>query len=108
MRLIYQPAGSERQVFAFTVDDLPSQDAELLESVGGDTWGTLMEWLAMFERGSFKAWRAGLWVFVRRTQPDLTFADFTITVKELQIDMNDDDPEPEGKDGPDGGDTGSP
>ena len=109
VRLIYTPEGGDRQVFDFDVDKLRSIEAEDLEEAGGASWDTLMGWLDKFRRGSWKAWRAALWIMMRRQNPTLNFDDVAVDVGELEMETDDDAPgDAVGKDEPADTPTGSP
>ena len=108
MRITYAPDGGVRQEFKFDVDGLSATEAETLEEVGGQSWDTLMEWYDKFERGSFKAWRAVLWVYLRRTDPTLSFDLFLPVVSEIEIEQEDTPAVVEGKGEGEGEPTDSP
>lgn len=106
MKIAYAPDGGPRQEFRIDVDHLGTLEVEMLEEIGGRSWDTLIEWLDKFERGSFKAFRAVLWVYLRRTQPDLDFDEFLPAVGEIEIDTDAPETDP-GKGEPDDGPTDS-
>lgn len=106
LRLTYAPKGGERQEFILDDSDMTSLQAETLEEIGGTAWETFMEWLDKFQRGSFKAWRAALWVCMQTRNPSLQFDAFQPAVSELEIENLGD--EPEGKDDSGDGTTDSP
>ena len=85
MLLVYTPEGAERQEFIFRPMELMSPDAEALEDVGGSSWVTFDEFGVKFRAGSIKAWRAALWVMLRRQDPKLRFSDLVIRVDEVDV-----------------------
>jgi hypothetical protein len=100
-KLIYEPEDGDRQEWDFDPVRLMSFDAEAIEEVGGTQWATYGEFIDKLQRGSAKAWRAALWIQLRRADPTLKFVNLVVKVNELIfIDDDDEDGEP-GKDEPD-------
>jgi hypothetical protein len=109
IRLTYAPRGGPRQGFVLDDAEMTTLQAESLEELGGTSWDTLLEWLDKFQRGSFKAWRAAIWVCMQAQNPALRFEEFLPTLAELEIENIDDEPETApGKDESGAGPTGSP
>jgi hypothetical protein len=104
LRLIYN-----NQEFILDEDELTARETEAVEEIGGASWGTFMEWLDKFQRGSFKAWLGGLWLCMRRQDPNVEFDHLfdTIGVKDLEIEVIE-EPKTPGKDEPDASPTSSP
>jgi hypothetical protein len=59
-----------------------------IEKVTGDTYRA---WLAALGDGSMLALKAGLWIAVRRKQPDLTFSAFNFNWSDFDV-VEDEDP----------------
>jgi hypothetical protein len=92
MKIIYTPRDGERQEFTFQPDDLSQRDAEAIEDVGGDTWDNFEDFGAKFMRDNRKAYRAALWVLMRRDNPKLRFSDLEdVKVSEIQAGFDDDE-----------------
>jgi hypothetical protein len=91
VKIIYAPDGAERREFPITPNRLRSPDAEAIEEVGGTRWENFDEWAAQFKRGGKRAERAGLWICLRRDQPDLQFHDVDFAANELAVVWDDDE-----------------
>jgi hypothetical protein len=105
-KLIYEPEDGDRQEWDFDPVRLMSFDAEAIEEVGGTQWATYGEFIDKLQRGSAKAWRAALWIQLRRSDPTLKFPNLVVKVNELIFVDDDEDVEP-GKDEPADSSTGS-
>jgi hypothetical protein len=105
-RLTYQPPGGEFQSWDIDPDDFDNLEAESLEIVGGETWDSYGQWFFLMARGNMRAIRALLWMLLKRTNPDLDFNEVRFRTNE--VDMQDLEDEPVGKDEPDDTDTDSP
>ena len=88
MILRYRPDDGPEVEFDFRPGDLETPESEAVEAVGGETWGTYEEWGALFFRGSQKARRAALWIFLRRTNPRLKFEDVRIRADQTAVDYS--------------------
>ena len=109
MKLTYAPKGQDPQTFDFDPDDLGSLEAEALEEAGGSQWDSFGQWVNLYNQGGFRAWRAALWIMLRRHNPDLGFEEVLPKVGELLV-TGDDAKTPaeeslEGKDEPAADDT---
>jgi hypothetical protein len=88
MILRYRPDDGPPVEFEFLPGELETPESEAVEAVGGDSWGTFEEWGALFFRGSQKARRAALWVFLRRQNPRLKFSDLTFRTEQVDVDYS--------------------
>jgi hypothetical protein len=86
MILRYRPDDGPVVEFEFRPGDMETPDSEAVEAVGGEAWGTFEEWGALFFRGSQKARRAALWIFLRKTNPRLKFDDLKIRADQTDVD----------------------
>lgn len=89
MIITYRPDGAPVQDFEFFPADLETPESELLESVGGDSWKTFEEFGVLFFRGSQRAYRAALWVMLRRTNPVLKFKDVSFRASQVTVGYSD-------------------
>lgn len=99
MKITYAPQGGEPQVFQFDIARLTTDELEDLESVGGLQWGTFGEWANVANRGGWRAWRAGLWVMLKRQNPTLEFEQVKPAGAEMDVDQSGDDETPEPAEG---------
>lgn len=88
MILKYRPDKGPAREFSFIPGDLETRDAEAIEAVGGEAWGTFEEFGALFFRGSAKARRAALWVCMRVEQPRLKFTELTMRMSQIDVDYS--------------------
>lgn len=88
MRLIYTPEDGEKQEFSFVPARLMSPEAEAIENVGGDAWESFDEFGIKFMKGNRRAYRAALWIMLRRSNPALKFAHLVIRMDEISIDFD--------------------
>ena len=101
VRLIYEPVGDgehpeflrEKQEFLFRANRLLSPEAEAIEDVGGGTWDNFDEFGRKFMVGNRKAYRAALWIMLKRTHPTLRFHEVQFQVDEVYVDLEDDEAE---------------
>jgi hypothetical protein len=101
LRLVYNPDGGDRQEFEFDPDNPLNLEAEALESVGGEAWEDYPGFLMRAGSGNARARHALLWVMLRRTNPQLRFVDVVFNFGEFATEqIEDDEPEPVGKDEP--------
>lgn len=94
MRLTYTPEGAESKSWPIEPDEMDSLTIEAIEDA---TDWTFAEWADRLERGSVKALRALLWVFLRESSPDLPFD--SVVFKPAEIDVIDDEPKKAKKSG---------
>ena len=73
MRIIWSPPQGERREFDFHPLEVLWHEREAVEDLG--TWSTWEAFGMAFMGGSSRAWRAGLWLMLRREQPRLMFDD---------------------------------
>jgi len=88
LRLIYTPENGEKREFAFMPAKLMSAEAEAIEDAGGAAWESFEEFGQKFLRGNRRAYRAALWIMLRREQPTLRFADLSLRVDEIEVDFD--------------------
>lgn len=89
MLIKYAPENEEPQEFEFDPDNAWSFEAEMIESVGRQTWVSFeADFLDLLRAGNFKARRALLWVLLRREKPDLRFSDLVVKVNEVTIGLD--------------------
>lgn len=91
MIIIYAPDGADVQRHHIVPGKLQSLEAEAIEDVGAAVWENFDGWEAKFRRGNKRAERAGLWICLRRTQPDLQFHDVSYATAELTVTYDDDE-----------------
>lgn len=88
MLIKYRPDKGPAREFDFIPGELEPHDSDALEVLGGDSWGTFEEFGAMFFRGSSRARRAALWIFLRREQPRLKFNDLKVRINQIDVDYS--------------------
>jgi hypothetical protein len=88
MIIKYYPDNAEEKVFDFYPGALENPDTEAIESVGGETWSTYEEFGSLFFRGSQKAYRAALWIMLRKTEPRLKFTDIRFRAEQVAVDYS--------------------
>jgi hypothetical protein len=88
MIIKYRPDKGPAREFDFVPGDLESPEAEALEALGGNAWGTFEEFGALFFRGSQRARRAALWVCLHREQPRLKFTDVNVRVNQISVEYS--------------------
>lgn len=109
LRITYAPDGGDPQQFEFDPENPLNLEAEAVENVGGEAWEDWGLFLLRLGNGNARARRALLWVLLRRTNPQLRFADLVFHFRELVIqDLDDEEPETVGKDSAGDSDTDSP
>lgn len=91
MRLIYTPEDGEKREFSFRPQQYMSPEIEALEDVGGDAWDSFDEFAIKFWKGNRRAYRAALWLMLKREDPTLKFRDLVVRVDEIQVDFEDDE-----------------
>lgn len=104
MKFEYTPEGSEPRHFEFEPDEMDEVEAEAIEAVGGEQWEAFGEWVNLIYKGGFRAWRAALWIQLRRDNPQLQFDQVKLKVRELQLQLDSSESEEEPGKG-DGGST---
>jgi hypothetical protein len=87
MQLVYTPEGGEERRWEFEPARLMSVEAELIESVGGEAWDSWPEFANKFISGNRRAYRAALWIFLKRENPRLKFNELVVRVDELDLDF---------------------
>jgi hypothetical protein len=88
MLIRYRPDEGPPIEFDFVPGKLTSVDAEAVELVGGEAWGTFEEFGALFFRGSARARRAVLWLHLRTANPRLKFADVRLRPEQIDVDYS--------------------
>jgi len=88
MRLIWTPNNGEKREFSFQPAKLVSAEAEAIEDAGGPAWDSFEEFGQKFLKGNRRAYRAALWVMLRREQPALRFTDLSLRVDEVEVDFD--------------------
>jgi hypothetical protein len=85
MIITYSPEDGDVQEFEFLPAKLLSPEAEAIEAVGGAAWDTFEQFGEKFLRGSIRAYRAALWVMLKRQNPKLRFQDLTFKIGEVTV-----------------------
>lgn len=85
MEFVYKPEGVEKR-WPFDPDDLMVDEAELIERY---TKLSFAEWLAMVNRGSMLAYRALLFVFLRRDDPGLKWESLKFKAGDVDVVFDD-------------------
>lgn len=86
MYLTYCPEGNdEPQEFVFNPDNINTFDAEAIESATAWTWE---EFMMNLRKGSVKARRVLLWVFLRRVHRGLQLRDVNFKNKEVKLEFD--------------------
>lgn len=93
MKLVYTPEGDPLQEWPIRLQRMMSVEAEAIEDVGGNTWGSFDEFMDKLARGNFRAKRALLWMMLRRQNPRLRFSDLVVRYDELAFAAEDKDRE---------------
>lgn len=89
MIIKFSPEGEEPKEFEFFPSKLLSVEAEAIENVGGDTWETFEEFGHKFIRGNVRAYRAALWIMLKRHEnPKLRFQDLAFKMDEISVDYS--------------------
>jgi hypothetical protein len=91
VRLIYTPEDGEKREFSFRPPKLMSPEVEALEDVGGDAWDSFDEFAVKFLKGNRRAYRAALWLMLKREEPALKFRDLVVRVDEVSVEFDDDE-----------------
>jgi hypothetical protein len=91
VRLIYTPEDGEKREFSFRPTRFMSPEVEALEDVGGNAWDSYDEWGVKFLKGNRRAYRAALWIMLKREEPTLKFRDLVVRVDEIAVDFEDDE-----------------
>lgn len=89
MRIIWSPPQGERREFDFHPLEVLWHEREAVEDLG--TWATWEQFGMAFMGGSSRAWRAGLWLMLRREQPRLMFDDVQLGRGDELVVVYDDD-----------------
>lgn len=94
MRILYTPAEGEKREFSFVPRKLMSPEAEALEDCGGNSWDSFDEFAQKFMKGNRRAYRAALWILLRRealakNEKAPRFADLSIGVDEIEVEFDD-------------------
>jgi len=89
MIIYYTPEDGPPREFEFLPSRLISPEAEAIEKVGrGGDWDTFEEFGQKFLKGSIRAYRAALWVMLKRENPTLRFSDLVFRVGEVSVDYS--------------------
>jgi hypothetical protein len=91
MKITYRPTDGPERSWLFRPNDLDNREAELIENVGGEAWATWEEFGRKFMLGSIRAYRAALWLLLRRENPRLRFNDVGFKVDQLDVDLEDEE-----------------
>lgn len=91
MKLTFRPTDGEERSFIFRPNELDNREAELIENVGGEAWATWEEFGRKFMLGSIRAYRAALWLLLRRENPRIKFGEISFRVDQLDVDLEDDE-----------------
>jgi len=68
--------------FELDTDNLLMSECIAIEKVTGSTWN---EWEEAVAKGSMTSLKAGLWIAVKRKQPELKFSDFDFSWGDFQV-----------------------
>ena len=94
MKIIYTPSDGERQEFIFRPGELTNVEAEMIEIQGGEAWDTYEEFGRKFMNGNMRAYRAALWICLKRHQdPKIKFMDVSFRVDQIDVDLEEDEKE---------------
>lgn len=88
MIIKYSPEDGEPKEFEFIPSKLISPEAEAIENVGGNAWDSFEEFGFKFLKGNIRAYRAALWVMMKRSNPRLRFQDLVFKVGEVEVDYS--------------------
>jgi hypothetical protein len=91
MLLHYAPHDGEPKTFTFRPGELMSFEAEAIEEVGGDQWRSFAEFGDLFNLQNRRAWRAALWVMLRREDPKLAFNTLVFRLDEVTMEYEDEE-----------------
>lgn len=72
----------DQELFELDTDNLLMSECIQIEKVTGQTW---QEWQQAVANGSMTALKAGLWIAVRRKQPELRFSEFDFAWSDFEI-----------------------
>ena len=91
MKIIYTPTDGEKREFIFRPGELTNVETEMIEIQGGEAWDTYEDFGRKFMSGSMRAYRAALWICLKRQDPKIKFLDVSFRVDELDVDLEDDE-----------------
>jgi len=63
----------------------------MIEIQGGEAWDTYEDFGRKFMSGSMRAYRAALWICLKREDPKIKFLDVSFRVDELDVDLEEDE-----------------
>ena len=89
MIIKYRDDKGEVHDFPWRPAQFESEDSEALEEVGGRQWETFEEFADKFIRGSQRAYRAAVWLMLRKTNPSLRFQDVSIRPDQVAVVFDD-------------------
>lgn len=89
MILVWTPADAEPRTFTFRPDAMPPAEYEAIEAIG--TWPSLTDFDEAIRASSRTAWRAALWICLRREDPALQLDDVQPTPLEVAMDYEPDE-----------------
>lgn len=84
MLLVYKPAGAEEQRFEVDFADLDLEEIGLIESHSGQGF---RDFTASIGSGGFGGLRALLFVYLRRTNPQVHYRDVKPKLREVDLEM---------------------
>ena len=87
MKITYTPNDGEAREFIFRPGELSNIEAELIEIQGGELWATYEDFGRHFMNGGMRAYRAALWICLRRVNPKIKFMDVSFRVDEIDVDL---------------------
>ena len=90
LAITYAPKNGEEKAFVLDPDDVDADEAELIEGAGGEQWDSYGMWIYQLNRGGFRAVRVGLWMLLRRTNPNLDLNEVKPRVSEMRVRPPDD------------------
>ena len=85
MIITYTPQEGEVRTWEFTPQLLMTPEAEAIESVGGTLWEDFDTFGQLFNKGNRRAYRAALWVLLRREDPSLRFETLSVGAMDIKL-----------------------
>ena len=91
MKIVYAPNDGDEREFTFKPRQLFSFDSEAIEAEGESVWGNWNGFLAALADEKGRALRAVLWHELRKSKPELTFAEVVVRPGEIQAFYDDEE-----------------
>lgn len=93
MKLRYTDDTGKVSEWDWNPGKMGSAETEALEEVGGRQWSTYEEFADKFMRGSQRAYRAAVWINLRRLDPSFRFETLSITPEQVELGFADEEME---------------